>query len=276
MLESPAQAGTIRTSSAPGGRGRRPRAAVLARGVAVKLVPLAIFLGGWELGARSLNAIDIPGVGDTIIALITTLGTPELWRALAESNQALVIGYGASVLIGIPLGLLIGRVRTADAITQSWLGILLITPVAMIVPILIMALGFNVIARSLIIFVFVLPMIVINCRTGVRTMQSDLIDMARSFGANERQLWFKTIIPAAAPAIFTGLRIGIGRAVTGMIIAEWLLAAVGIGALLLQYRGAFQADALFAVIIVILLESLVLVQVVRLLERRFTGWAVKK
>lgn len=240
----------------------------------MRLVPLLLFLGFWEWGSRALDAIDIAGVGETLAALGTLLGEPALWEALADSNGALVIGYLAAVVIGLPLGLKMGRGRTVDALVQGYLSILLIAPVAMIIPIIIMALGFGVIPRAIIIFVFVLPMIVVNARTGVRTVPTDIIEMGRSFGASERQLWRYVILPAAAPAVFTGLRIGIGRAVTGMVIAEWLLAAVGIGALLLQYRGSFQADALFALIIVILLESLLLVQLLRFAERRLIGWAM--
>jgi NitT/TauT family transport system permease protein len=197
-----------------------------------------------------------------------------LWSALAESNGALVIGYLAAVAVGVPLGLKMGRSRIVDGLAQGYLSILLIAPVAMIIPIIIMALGFGVIPRSIIIFIFVIPMVVVNSRAGVRTVPPDIIEMGRTFGATERQLWRYVILPAAAPAVFTGLRIGIGRAVTGMVIAEWLLAAVGIGALLLQFRGGFQADALFAVIIVVLAESLVLVQLLRVVERRVVGWAM--
>jgi ABC-type nitrate/sulfonate/bicarbonate transport system permease component len=251
-----------------GGRRRR-----LLQEVAIKAVPLALFLALWEIGADVLGAIDVPGVGGTLRALVDVVASAQTWSALLESNKALVIGYAAAVAVGLPLGLLIGRMRTADALVQGWLSILLITPMAMIIPIIIMALGFGVTGRSLIIFIFVLPMILVNCRTGVRTTPTDLIDMGRSFGASERQLWRFVILPGAAPSVFAGLRIGIGRAVTGMVIAEWLLAAVGVGALLLQFRGSFQADALFAVIIIILIESLLLVQVIRMIERRLAGWA---
>lgn len=241
--------------------------------VAIKAVPLALFLAVWEAGANALGAIDIPGVDETLRALVDVVATRETWAALLASNKALAIGYVAAVVVGLPLGLLIGRVRTADALVQGWLSILLITPMAMIIPIIIMALGFGVSGRSLIIFIFVLPMILVNCRTGVRTTPTDLIEMGRSFGASERQLWRYVILPGAAPSIFAGLRIGIGRAVTGMVIAEWLLAAVGVGALLLQFRGSFESAALFAVIIIVLVESLVLVQIVRMIERRLAGWA---
>lgn len=239
----------------------------------IRVLPLLLFLSIWELGAISVGAIDIPGVGDTLKALVQVVSSAETWSALVESNKALAIGYASAVVVGVPLGLLIGRVRVADALVQGWLSILLIAPVAMIIPIIIMALGFGVGGRSLIIFIFVLPMIVVNCRTGVRTTPPELAEMGRVFGATERQLWQKVILPGATPSVFVGLRIGIGRAVTGMVIAEWLLAAVGVGALLLQFRGTFQADALFAIIILILIESLLLVHVLRVLERRLVGWA---
>lgn len=263
-------------AEAPRGHRAPPRvpAGGVSRAVAIRLVPLLLFLAFWEFGARYLDAIDIAGVGATLAALVELLGDPLLWSALAESNGALVIGYLAAVVIGLPLGLKMGRSRIVDGLAQGYLSILLIAPVAMIIPIIIMALGFGVIPRSIIIFIFVLPMIVANARTGVRTVPTDIIEMGRCFGATERQLWRYVVLPAAAPAVFTGLRIGIGRAVTGMVIAEWLLAAVGIGALLLQFRGGFQADFLFAVIIVVLMESLLLVQLVRVAERRVVGWAM--
>lgn len=268
-----AQRRSTQPETSPTGRRRGSRIRVVLAEVAIKVVPLALFLGIWEIGATALGAIDIPGVDETLIALQEVVLTGETWSAVLESNKALAIGYAAAVILGLPLGLLIGRVRIADALTQGWLSILLITPMAMIVPIIIMALGFGVSGRSLIIFIFVVPMILVNCRAGVRTTPTDLIEMGRSFGASERQLWRYVILPSAAPSVFTGLRIGIGRAVTGMVIAEWLLAAVGVGALLLRFRGGFQADALFAVIIIVLVESLVLVQLVRLVEHRLAGWA---
>ena len=268
------------TPTAPADAPRGPRAprrftaGGVSRAFGIRLVPLLLFLAFWEFGARYLDAIDIAGVGATLAALVELLGDPLLWEAMAESNGALVIGYLAAVGIGLPLGLKMGRSRIVDGLVQGYLSILLIAPVAMIIPIIIMALGFGVIPRSIIIFIFVLPMIVVNARTGVRTVPTDIIEMGRCFGATERQLWRYVVLPAAAPAVFTGLRIGIGRAVTGMVIAEWLLAAVGVGALLLQFRGGFQADFLFAVIIVVLVESLVLVQLLRAAERRVVGWAM--
>lgn len=254
------------------GRRRSPSAVIKA--TAVRLVPLLLFLTIWELGARTLGAIDIAGATETLSSLVELVGDPNLWSALAESNQALFLGFLSAVLVGLPIGLFMGRNRIADAVAQGYLSILLIAPVALVIPLIIMALGFGTVSRALIVFVFVFPMIVVNSRSGVRTVPKDLLDMSRSFGATESELWRYVILPAAAPSIFTGLRIGIGRAVTGMVIAEWLLAAVGVGALLLEFRGTFQSASLFAVILVILLESLILVQFLRFIERKTIGWSM--
>jgi NitT/TauT family transport system permease protein len=233
---------------------------------------LALFLGLWEVSARVIGAIDIPGSVETIESLAHLIVSAELWDAMLVSNIALGAGFLAAAAVGILGGLLIGRVRDADSFFRLWVSILMITPMAMIIPMIIMALGFGYTARTLVVFVFVLPMVLVNTKAGVRTIPNDLFDMCRCFGGTERQLWRKIILPAAAPAVFTGLRIGMGRAVTGMVISEWLLAAVGLGSLLLQFRGTFDSASMYALVLVILIESLVLIQVLRLLEHRLIGW----
>lgn len=240
----------------------------------LRIVPLLLFLGFWEIGALSIGAINVAGAIDTAIALFDSIQSPIVWRALADSNIALFYGYAVAVAIGIPIALLMGRVRAIDALLQAYLSILLIAPMAMLVPLIIMAIGFGNAARSLIVCLFVIPMIVVNVRTGVRTLSPDLIEMAQTFGASEFQVLKKVVLPGVLPSVFTGLRIGIGRAVTGMVIAEWLLSAIGVGALLLEYRGRFLTDSLFALIILVLIESLVLVQLVRIVERRKVAWAL--
>jgi ABC-type nitrate/sulfonate/bicarbonate transport system permease component len=96
--------------------------------------------------------------------------------------------------------------------------------------------------------------------------------MARSFGAREREIFFKIILPAALPAIMAGLRLGIGRAVKGMVTAEMLLTLTGIGAMIMQYGSAFATDSLFAVILTVLMIALVTMKAVQWLDRRLTGW----
>ena len=92
--------------------------------------------------------------------------------------------------------------------------------------------------------------------------------MARSFGANEAQIWRRILIPGAVPAILTGLRIGLGRAINGMVAAELLLVASGIGNLLLEFRAAFEGGLLFATVFAVSLQAVVLLAFMQTLEQR--------
>jgi ABC-type nitrate/sulfonate/bicarbonate transport system permease component len=97
--------------------------------------------------------------------------------------------------------------------------------------------------------------------------------MAKSFGASEVQIWRRILIPGAVPAILTGLRIGLGRAVNGMVVAELLLVASGIGNLLLEFRAALDGGLLFATVFAVSLQAIVLLALMRTVERQLTPWA---
>jgi NitT/TauT family transport system permease protein len=97
--------------------------------------------------------------------------------------------------------------------------------------------------------------------------------MARSFGATERQVWTRVLLPGALPAIMTGIRLGVGRAVTGMVIVELLMVSTALGGLILEYRGLFKAPLLYGTIVIILMEALLLISMARWAEGKLTRWA---
>lgn len=241
-----------------------------------RLIALLIFLAIWQIYAEFSGGLLIPTVPKTAAALLELLGSSELWSALYVSNQALVLGFGISVVVGVPVGVLLGRFPTAEKYTNVYLNILLVTPMAAIIPLLVMSVGFGLASRVILVTVFAIVMVIVNARAGVRQVDPSLIQMARSFGASEATIWRRILIPGALPAIMTGVRLGLGRAVTGMVIVELLMVSVALGRLILQYRGMFQAASLYAVIIVILAEALILITAVGWLERRFTPWVPRQ
>jgi len=167
-----------------------------------------------------------------------------------------------------------GRFRVAERAVDVYLNILLVTPMAALIPILLMSpLGLSLASRVVLVVMFSIVMVVVNSRAGVRQVDPSLIEMARSFGASERQIWWRILLPGSLPAVMTGVRIGLGRAVTGMVIVELLMVAVGIGGLILEYRGFFKADLLYGTVVIVVLEALALITVARWLERRVTPWA---
>jgi ABC-type nitrate/sulfonate/bicarbonate transport system permease component len=241
-----------------------------------RILTLLIFLTIWQVYAEFSGGLLIPTVPKTAAALVELLGSSTLWSALYVSNQALVLGFLISVAVGVPVGVLLGRFPTAEKYTNVYLNILLVTPMAAIIPLLVMSVGFGLASRVILVTVFAIVMVIVNARAGVRQVDPSLIQMARSFGASEATIWRRILIPGALPAIMTGVRLGLGRAVTGMVIVELLMVSVALGRLILQYRGMFQAASLYAVIIVILAEALILISVVGWLEQRFTPWVPRQ
>lgn len=237
-----------------------------------RLVAFLIFAGTWQLFATIAGTFFIPSFTQTAEATVSLLLDRQTWEALALSNQSLVLGFAISVALGVPIGLAMGRFRGAEQFTDVYVNILIVTPMAAIIPLLLMSLGFTLASRVVLVTLFAVAMVVVNSRAGVRQVDTSLLEMARSFGASEWQIWRRVLLPGALPAIMTGVRIGLGRAITGMVIVELLMVSVGIGNLILRYRGFFEYDRLYATVVVVMIEALVLISLARAFERRATPW----
>jgi NitT/TauT family transport system permease protein len=229
----------------------------------------------WEVLGRTMNSLLMPSFSEAMLALVDLIGTPQLWQALWVSNQAMLVGFAASVLVGIPLGLIMGRWPRIEKFADLYLDVLLVTPVSALIPLFIIALGLGLTSRVMVVFVFAFIYITVNTRAGLRNADPSLIEMARSFGANERQLWRNILLPGALPAMMTGIRVGLGRAINGMVIVELLLIAVGVGRLILRFQGRFEAGSVYAVVFVVLVEAVILMDLVRRLEQRLVHWTTE-
>lgn len=238
-----------------------------------RLLVLIILGGLWEFASQQAQLLLVPTFSGTLIAVVELIADPDVWAAFLISNQALVIGFAVAVALGIPLGLAAARYTRIEGFVDPYLNILLVTPMAALIPILLMSLGIGLASRVFLVVVFSIPVIIVNSRAGVRQVDASLIEMATSFGATERDVWRKILLPGALPAIITGVRLGLGRGVTGMVIIELLMVAVGIGGLILAFQGRFQASLLYGVIVLVVIEALVLVSIVRAIERRLAPWA---
>ncbi|MFD9883233.1 ABC transporter permease [Streptomyces alboflavus] len=257
-----------RTTRRPG-----PLRRCLERKLPYQLLTFALFATAWELYARARGGLLLPGFTETLRATVALLGDAELWRALYVSNQALVLGFGLAVVVGVPVGTALGRFRLLERYADVYLNILLVTPVAAVIPLLVMSFGVGLASRVALVTAFSVVMVIVNSRAGVRQVDPGLIEMARSFGAGERWIWRWVLLPGALPAIMTGLRLGLGRAVTGMVLVELLMVSDGLGGLILTYRGLLKAPPLYGTIAIILAEALLLVTAAHWAERRLTRWA---
>ncbi len=260
------------TGGGPTGRPPSLRARFVESPWPYRLAVLAGVAVVWETYARLARSLLIPTFTDTVAGIGTLLTTPRVYEAFLISNQAFAVGFAISLVVGILAGLAAARFRGIEAFIDPYLNILLVTPMAAIIPILLMSLGLGLASRVVLVVVFAIPVIIVNSRAGVRQVDPSLIEMATSFGANERQLWWKVLLPGALPAIMTGVRLGLGRAVTAMVIVELLMVSVGIGGLILNFRGRFESDLLYGVVILVVAEALFLISLVRAIERRIVPW----
>jgi NitT/TauT family transport system permease protein len=226
----------------------------------------------WEVTGRAMDSTLIPPLSQIGAVWWKLLSSGKLLSNLSMSLTTLVTGFCLAVLIGVVVGLLMGRFRAVEHFLDLYVNALMSAPSTAFVPVLILWFGLGVESRVAVVFLFAVFVIIINTMTGVKQVDTVLVEMARSFGAREKEIFFMIILPAALPAIMAGLRLGMGRAVKGMVTAEMLLTLTGIGAMIMQYGSSFATDSLFAVIFTVLLIALLTMKAVQWLDRRLTGW----
>ena len=238
----------------------------------LRLAGLASLLLLWEYFGRAYNNLMLVPFSAVPAALISQLGTSELYKALWISNQAMLIGYFLAALTAVPLGILLARVPWLERFTDSYLTILIVTPMSALIPIIIVAVGLGLSARVIVVFLFSFPIIVINTRAGLKNLDASLLEMAYSLKATERQLWWHILLPSALPGVLAGLQLGLARALSGMIIVELILISAGVGKLILGSMALFEPATTFALVVVIIFEIMVLMSVFRWFSRRCLAW----
>ena len=238
----------------------------------LRILSLLTLSAIWEVGGRSGNAHLLPPLSKVLRVWVELLVSGQLLQAIAISFQALAIGFFVSVAFGVPLGLLMGRYRRVESFLEIYMTALLAVPMISFIPFLVIAFGLGLHSRVWIVFLFAFVIIAINTAAGVRNVDPTLTEMGRSFGARERELFVKIILPAAMPMIMAGIRLGMGRAVLGMVTGEMILAAVGFGAMLMTFSASFNSSALFATILTIVLIAVALLAVIQYFDRRLMPW----
>lgn len=231
-----------------------------------------LLLGAWELLARSVDTLLLPSASGTIEALARLVMSAEFWAAMWTSHQPFLAGFVAAALVGVPAGLTLGRWPTLGRWFRPHLQILLVTPMSAVIPLVILVAGLSIWARSFVVFAFALPVIATHAEAGMRETNQRLLDMARAFGASRTQLTLSVRLPAARPAVLAGLRLGLGRAFSGMIVGELVLMAAGIGGLILEFQADFDSASVYAVAAVVIAEALLLMRVARGAERGLSAW----
>jgi ABC-type nitrate/sulfonate/bicarbonate transport system permease component len=205
-------------------------------------------------------------------AAFVVIGNGELPYAMLVSLGVVFSGFLAAILVGVPLGLAMGRSRTVEYMLDIYVNALYVVPRIALIPLIIVWLGLGIPAQIAVVFGTSVFPILISTHTGVRNVSNDLIETARSFGASESELVRKIILPASVPFIMSGLRLGIGQAIIGMIVAQMFLGISGMGFMLVNYGNQFATNYVFVVVIALAALGVLLTECVRQMERRFSHW----
>jgi NitT/TauT family transport system permease protein len=236
---------------------------------------LALVAGAalWEFAGRIFRLQWLPPFSRVMEELFQFLKSGVIVANLGASLQGLLIGFSLALIIGVFTGALMGRYRYIEKALDVYVHALFICPSIIFAPIFFAIFGLSDAARIAIIVVYSMFVIVINTATAVRTVDPSLVEMAHAFGCREREIFTRILLPASLPLVFAGVRLGMGRAVKGMINGEMLIAFVGLGALAQRYGAQFDAAKVFAIAMVVLLIGLVTNWIVQVIDNRLTSWA---
>jgi NitT/TauT family transport system permease protein len=234
---------------------------------------LVVWLILWEVIGRLEVVFLIPPFVDVVKALINLFVTQKFYEALSISVQAFATGLGLAVVIGIPLGILMGRVKFVDELLGMWVNIFVSAPLTAIVPALMVIVGFGQATVVVTVVLFSVWIIALDTRAGVKNINPSLLEMTRSFGARRIQVYTKVMFWAALPEILAGLRLGMIRGVRGVVVGQLLIAIMGIGELFELYSRNFLMDRFWALVIFIFLFAYIVSELVNRLEHRVEFYA---
>ena len=234
-------------------------------------------LGGlliWELVSRYLvaNALFLAAPSQIFTAIAALAKTGELWRHLSISAVEFALGYVIASVLGIVFGMAMAESATMKRVLQPWISGLYATPTIALAPLFILWLGIGIWSKVLVVIFLVLFPVTINTEAGLRTTSERLIEMLRSFGATPRQIFFKVSLPSAVPFILAGLKLGIGRGLIGVVVAELFGSRAGLGRLIAQSADAFNMPELFAGVVILAVAGIVMTAGFSRLERRLVPW----
>lgn len=240
--------------------------------IALRVFVLLLILGAWQMLGQDRIRIGLPTFTRTFEAFTELIFDGRLPDSLWATNQALVGGFVLAMLCSLPLGIAMGSMRTFERLAQPYVTILLAVPMIAVVPIIQAAFGLSLMARIVIVFVFCFPYLVVNVAVGVRHVDPILREMAHSFGASRWQMLRRVVLPGAVPAVMAGVRLGLGRAIIGMVVAELALIGAGVGSLILDFETRFQPAYVLAVILAVIIQGVLLMEIARRVELHLVKW----
>lgn len=227
----------------------------------------------WQIYAVVFgDPVFIPTIGQIVAAFGELLGDPEFWSSYALTLEPFLYGWLAALLVGIPFGLFMGRSKILSGLSMPELTFLNALPISTLVPVVVILFGIDLLASSIVVFLFAIVEVILTTASGVRYIDEDLFEMGRSFGLKRAKRFLRITLPGSTAGIAAAVRVGTGRAVVGMVVMELLLVSVGVGRLISRFKDSFNAPHLYAVVLSLAIFALTLQSILRVVERRALEW----
>ena len=238
----------------------------------IRLLSLFVVLALWEYYGRRVNPVLFTYPTAIARAFIDLVLSGELQSYMKESLLVLVYASIISVVVGVVFGVIMGRFSMVEWATDMYINALYSMPMVAMVPLIVLWFGFKVPAKVIIVVLFMVFPVLLNTYQGVKDVDRNLQEVARSFCSSEWQLWYHLIIPSAIPFIIVGVRLAIGRGLVGMIVAEFYTSVTGLGYMIVRYANALETDKLFVPIVVVMILGIGLMWLAKWVEGRIAPW----
>jgi NitT/TauT family transport system permease protein len=237
-------------------------------------VSILLGLSIWEFISRVVidNALFLAAPSQIIGAIVNLAATGELEHHMAVSGAEFAIGYVIASVLGIALGVAMAESATVKQMAQPWVSGLYATPTIALAPLFILWLGIGIWSKVIVVVTLCLFPVAINTEAGLRQTSERLAEMLRSFGANRKQIFWKLKLPSAMPFVLTGLKLGIGRGLIGVVVAELFGSRAGLGRLISQSADSFNMPELFAGVVVLAIAGIVMTAGFSWIEDRLVPW----
>ena len=235
---------------------------------------VVIALTAWQLVANAgiYSILFLPGPWAVAQAFVKLFETSDIWLDIGTSGAELGIGYGMAIVIGLVIGLLMGWYTRFQYTLDPFVNFFYSTPRIVLIPLFIIWFGIDMPSKIAVIFLGALFPIIINTMAGVRNTEAALLRVARSFGASDALIFRRVVLPGSVPFILTGFRLGIGHALTGVVVAELIAARHGVGQLIAIAGQTFQTPKMLAGVLLIAGTGMLLTTILQRIENRFQAW----
>ncbi len=237
-------------------------AGILTHRLTLRVLSAIVLFAAWEFAGRVPISPAFPTFGVTMSALGAIMADGTLFKAFAVTLQPLAVGLLISIVVGVGLGVTMGLSRAAEWFGSPIFIIAQSAPLAALIPVLTFAYGIGLTAKVLTVCIMAMPVIVLNALSAVRHTPLNLLEMGQAFLGTRAQVIWKIILPAAAPIIFAGLRLGCAAGFIGVILAELLITPTGIGDIITYSQSIADYPKMYAAIFSIIVFSVLFIELV--------------